>query len=735
MSRAADNGQGAGDPAAMPSITGEQCKSRGVLGWHRLLDWRPRSALSRVLIVFFLVAPIIVAGTMMWAMWDPSKYMRNIDLAVVNEDAGVDRQGKHTNYGDQVVEGLLDTDYLNFSEVNKDEGDEGLVKGKYLMVVTIPRNFSERAVTIISDKPEKPEINFATNDYYGTNGSVISSSLIPRVQTSVENAISKKYADQVIEGLTKLSDGLNKAADGAGRLDEGVGKLQEGGGRAIEGINKLDDGAGTLNNGTAELLNGTTRLNDGVGQLHEGAERLSDGAARLDDGASQLADGADRLLAGTGRLADGAGQIDAGVNQLTGMLIPVLRQAQAVVPSLTELVDILRGLGMTQQADQLHSLVSKLDPASSGNMVGQLEKLSAGTGQLHYNLSDPQSEYLGGLTRLNGGAHRLSDGIKELRGGVGKLNNGTAQLQDGASRLQDGSSRLHDGTGALKEGTGRLAEGGAELKGGMDRLKAGSGELSTKLAEGAAKAPTVSRPEDSAQNVAVPINFTASNVHPVQTVVNPADPTEKNITGGASMLFVLVFGFLVMLLLAMTLPYYMARRGARLNSPARSVFGAFFALTGLNFPVVAFLALMSSTLGWQPAGWAMIALVLAAISAVGAATYQFFLVTFGRRIGSIFAAGVFALGVMVFGGVWPVVAIPRALSLLHPFHPMSYAKDAFTRATDGIHDGTFWGAIIILFSITVVAVVGSYLVLRARHLGTAKMLDEHHALLRSPMPA
>ncbi len=30
---------------------------------------------------------------MMWAMWDPSKYMRQIDLAVVNEDAGVEKQG------------------------------------------------------------------------------------------------------------------------------------------------------------------------------------------------------------------------------------------------------------------------------------------------------------------------------------------------------------------------------------------------------------------------------------------------------------------------------------------------------------------------------------------------------------------------------------------------------------------------------------------------------------------
>ena len=210
--------------SAVP-VEANDASSPSAMGWHRVLDWRPRSTLSRVLIVFLLVAPIIVAGTMMWAMWDPSKYMRNIDLAVVNEDVGVDKQGTFTNYGDQVVEGLLETDYLNFAEVDQAQGEEGLLKGQYLMVVTIPKNFSEQAVTIISDNPVKPEIHFATNDYYGTNGSVISASLIPQVQTSVENAISKKYADQVIEGLGKLSEGLNTAAEGAGRLDEGAGAL------------------------------------------------------------------------------------------------------------------------------------------------------------------------------------------------------------------------------------------------------------------------------------------------------------------------------------------------------------------------------------------------------------------------------------------------------------------------------------------------------------------------------
>ncbi|WP_306496353.1 YhgE/Pip family protein [Corynebacterium striatum] len=623
-------------------------------GWHRILDWRPRSTLSRVLIVFLLVAPVILAATMMWAMWDPSKYMRQIDLAVVNEDAGVEKQGKYVNYGDQVVEGLLETDYLNFAEMNAQEANDGLLKGKYLMVVTIPKDFSEQAVTIISDKPVKPQIHFASNDYYGTNGSVISSSLVPQVQTSVENAISKKYADQVIEGMVKLSDGIGAAAAGASRLDEGAG--------------------------------------------------------RLDDGANKLATGSDKLLEGTGKLGEGASQIEGGVGQLTGMLIPLLQQAQSVVPSLIGLVDVLRGMGMTDQADQLFALLTKLDPANSSNMVSQLEKLRDGTKQLNYNLSDPNSEYLGGMLKLNQGTHQLAEGTGQLKSGVGKLSTGAVQLNEGAGHLAEGTTSLKDGTGQLKSG-------GAQLKDGIDRLKDGSGQLATKLGEGAEKAPRITQPDVTAQNMAVPINFTESNVHPVQTGVSAVDPTKKEITGGVSMLLVLVFGFLAMLLLAMTLPYYL-----------RGILPAFALVSGINFLLLLGMALMSTLMGWHPASWPMMLGVLAAIAMVGAATYQLLLVTFGRRIGAIFAVGVFAMGVMVFGGVWPTAAIPAPLRLLHPLHPMTYAKNAFTRATDGIHDGTFAGGIMVLFSVTVLAVAASYLIFRARHHGTARLLDEHKVM-------
>lgn len=678
--------------------------SRSSLGWHRMLAWRPSSVWARAGIVLLLVAPIAIAGTMMWALWDPSWYMRNIKLAVVNEDAGVESRGEYTNYGDQIVEGIKDTEYLNFTQVDASQAQEGLTRGTYMMVVTIPENFSEKAVTIISEKPERPEIDFATNDYYGTNSAIITASLVPQVQTKVENAITKKYADKVIAGLTKLSDGLGAAADGATRLDEGAAKLQDGGARAVAGIAKLDDGATQLDDGAGRLTAGTSQLVDGVGQLQ-------DGSGQLADGAGTLSAGLDTLVTGTGTLADGAGQIEGGVAQLTDMLIPLLTQAQQASPQLMQAEQALRAAGMTEQANKLGDLAAKLDPANSANMVTQLAKLRDGTALLHHNLSDPNSQYLGGVLQLQDGAHRLADGATKLDAGV-------ARLATGANDLNDGATQLAGGIGQLKDGTGQLRTGGGTLADGLNQLKNGTSELSTKLVDGAAAAPKVAQPDVSAQNMAVPIAFTETNAHPVQTIISHDDPTNKKIDGGVSLLLVLVFGFLIMLLLALVLPYYFGR-AEKTRTP---ILSAWLIKTAASFVALVALALVSQAFGWHPLSWGAVALALLVIAATGAAVYQLFQVVFGRAVGGGFGLAFYALGVMVFGGVWPVTAVPAFLRAFHFVHPMTYAKTAFTRATDGITDGSYWSPLGALACFTIIALAISIGVLHTRRSGNAQLL-------------
>ena len=678
-------------------------------GLHRILDWRPASVLARILVVLALVVPLLMSATFMWAMWDPSKTLPNVPLAIVNEDKGADNKGEFREVGDEVVKGLLDTDYLDFHEVSAEEAQEGLTKGDYLFVVTIPEDFSARTVSLISDQPRQSEIRVDYNDYTGTNGTVLTAALIPELQARISDTISETYATETLSGMNQLGDGIRRAADGSAKIDDGLGRLQD-------GTNRAQDGATQLDSGATQLDAGATRLGAGVSELTDGATQLNQGATRLDGGAHELNNGLFTLKDGTAQLGNGASQIDAGVQELTGMLIPLLEQVQGVVGQVRPVVDALNAVGMTAQAEQLNGTISKLDPANPTNMVAQLNRLRAGTQELSYNLNDPSSQYLSGVNRLVEGSTTLANGTTELKGGTDRLVEGTGRLSSGAVELKDGTTRL-------KDGTTQLVDGSVQLGDGVNQLKDGSTELNQKLTEGAENAPVVSRVPESAHQMAVPIVFEEANMHPAQGLVDESNPTEKKIESGFSLIVMLIFGYLVMAVLAALLPHVVGRRSES-RTGAGPVLRAFGLMFLINLGIMAVFTAISVLTGWRPHNWASMGLVIALIAANGAALFQFFRVLFGRLVGGLFSVGFFALGLFVFGGVWPLATIPGPLQFFHALHPMSYARNAFVRSTDGLYDHTYWIGLAVLAGTTIVAALASIIIYNARRKGGATQLQE-----------
>ncbi|MEX3504746.1 YhgE/Pip family protein [Corynebacterium sp. LK2510] len=662
----------------------------------RVLDWRPVSQTARILIVIALVVPLLMSATFMWAMWDPSKALPSVPLAIVNEDTGAESKGEFRVVGDEVVTGLLETDYLDFHEVDEADAQLGLTKGDYLFVVTIPEDFSADVVSLISEQPRQSEIRIDYNDYGGSNGKVLTAGLIPQLQAEISQTIAETYATETLTGMNQLGDGIKLAADGSAKIDDGLGRLGDGAGRAVDGINQLDNGA--------------TRLSTGAAELNSGAGELNAGAKRLESGAQQLSTGLGTLKNGTTQLGDGAAQIDGGVQQLTGTLIPLLEQVQGVVGQVRPVVDTLYAVGMTAQADQLNASISKLDPANSANMVSQLNRLRDGTQQLSYNLNDPSAPYLNGVNRLVDGSQQLASGSTELRAGTDRLVQGTGQLSEGATQLKDGTSQL--------------SAGGAQLADGVTQLKEGSSELNAKLQEGARNAPTVSKVPESARQMAVPILFEEANMHPTQGLIDESNPTEKRIESGFSMIVMLIFGYLVMAVLSALLPHVVGRRSES-RTAAGPVLRAFGLMTLANAAVLAMFTAISILTGWRPANWLAMGVVIALVAVNGAALFQFFRILFGRLVGALFSVGFFALGLFVFGGVWPLPTIPAPLQLFHALHPMSYARDAFMRATDGLFDSSYWIGLIVLAGSALLAVVASTLIYNARRSGQAKELEGH----------
>ncbi|QNQ90778.1 hypothetical protein GP475_09080 [Corynebacterium poyangense] len=370
----------------------------------------PRRIFFRVVLILVLVAPLLVAAAFMWSLWDPSHYLKDVKLAVVNEDTGADQDGKHVNFGDDVVNGLMNTDYLNFEQVSAEEADTGLRDEDYMVVLSIPRNFSQEVATVVDPQPHQAEVVISYNDHYGTNTPLLTSGLVPGIEQGVQKGISEGYAAKILGGINQLGAGLNKAAGGAKQLDDGMTQLKD----------------------------GTSKAVDGTAQLKDGTEQMRDGSARLDDGMSQL-------VSGTGQLGEGSAKIDDGVGQLTGKLIPLLQQAGGVAAQLRPVVDSLERAGLHEQAENIRQQISVLDSGNPEAMVNKLQQLKDGTALMRYNLNDPSAPYLSGVLQLKDGTAQLRDGAVRLDDGMGQMKDGAHQLDDGARRLKEGTSLLNSG--------------------------------------------------------------------------------------------------------------------------------------------------------------------------------------------------------------------------------------------------------------------------------------------------
>lgn len=608
---------------------------------------RKRRLAIRSAIVLVLVAPLLVAAAWMWSMWDPSHYLSDVKIAVVNEDQGTKQEGKEVNFGKDVVDGLLNTDYLNVESVSPEEADHGMKSGDYIVTLSIPKNFSADVATVIDPKPRQAQVIISYNDHYGTNTPLLTSGLVPGIQEGIQEGITTGYSSQILDGMNQLSKGLKEAADGSVQLD---------------------DGAKQLKDGTTQGIDGAKQLKDGTSQLRDGSSQLKDGTVQLDNGLTQLLDG-------TRQLGDGSAQIDDGVGQLTGSLIPLLRQVGTATEQLKPIIDTLERLGLHEQAQQIRKNIALLDNNNPQGMANQLQKLKDGTAEMRYNLNNPQAPYLSGVLQLK-------DGSTQLRDGATQLNDGAVQLDDGMGQMLDGTYQLDDGVRQLKDGTTQLREG---------------------LTEGAKQAPQITDITASSHQMAVPVAYSQDYRHPVQTLEDLKDPTSKQLSGGVTFILILVFGFLFMALVSMLAPHILGKR--RRTSVVAKVLGGFSIVAVVNLGILALLTWAGSSLGFDIQNPAAFFFVLVLLAAHGTAVFQLLRIAFGRLVGGTLALGYFAYGVFCFGGVWPIQLTPKPLRLLHDVHTMTYARDAFVGAVENNLDGSFSLAIVVLLVTTGLSLV------------------------------
>lgn len=349
------------------------------MGEHKLLI----ATICAIMIIPFLYSVFFLKS-----VWDPYGNSGSLPVAVVNEDQTVAYNGKKMKVGEDLVKKLKKNDDLDWHFVSAKQAKYGISHKKYYMVVTIPKNFSKNATTVLDKTPKKMQLKYKTNDSLNYIGKVISEEGVKQLNAEVRKSVSTAYAKTMFATIKKVGKGFSTAAKGADKLKTGSNTL-------TDGINTYTAGVKKVNDGVIELQTGVVPLSSGVLKLTTGATALSSGVQEYTAGVDKVNTGTQKLNSSTGTLATGVGKLASGSNSL---------------------------------ASGVYSYTSGVTKVNSGvqTLNGSTGTLATGVGKL-----------ASGSNSLSSGVNSYTSGVSELTKGLSKLDSNSATLNSSLSNMSE----------------------------------------------------------------------------------------------------------------------------------------------------------------------------------------------------------------------------------------------------------------------------------------------------------
>lgn len=160
-----------------------------------------KSYAAIIVLIALSILPSLYAWFNIEASWDPysEKATSGIKIGIINSDKGATFYEKEINIGDKVVEKLRDNKKMGWQFVSKEEAEKNLNFGKYYASITIPENFSNDIVSVMSKDVKTPEIIYTVNEKINAVAPKITDKGATGVQENVNKSIVQAISKVVLE--------------------------------------------------------------------------------------------------------------------------------------------------------------------------------------------------------------------------------------------------------------------------------------------------------------------------------------------------------------------------------------------------------------------------------------------------------------------------------------------------------------------------------------------------------
>lgn len=243
---------------------------------------------ATAVIVFGLIfLPSLYAWFNIKASWDPYGNTNQLKIAVTNNDVGANVFGEQIHIGNEVVNALKTNKKLGWTFVDSEkEGHDGVMHGNYYASLVIPKDFSEKIASVVTDNPTKPEIIYTVNEKINAIAPKITSTGASNVVDEISSNFVQVASETIFKVMNELGLELKKELPSIKRVRDFIFKLEKrfpeleqvinsGLNDAIKAEKIVSDAQNYLPIVTEMAQNGT-ELTDNITEFLERGQQLSE---------------------------------------------------------------------------------------------------------------------------------------------------------------------------------------------------------------------------------------------------------------------------------------------------------------------------------------------------------------------------------------------------------------------------------------------------------------------------
>lgn len=470
------------------------------------------NVIALVVIIGISVVPCLYAWFNIAASWDPYSNTGNLKVAVASADEGYEGSliPIEINIGDKVLSALRENTQMEWVFTTEEKATSGVKSGKYYAAIVIPKDFSNKMMSVFSEKVEKPEITYYSNAKENAIAPKVTDKGAGAVQRQVNEVFIETVSDttltvlQAVSNVTQAS-GAETIVDNLNtNLNQIAGDLTASAG-LLESFSDMTGSAQKLLNSTTEFLQTVQQQTKESRQTFQETSKTFSG---LDDSMDAAADSVGTALKSAENVYDQMDQVISGAfsdesadaQQIASTLDTLAGQVGNVVTAYTSVRDSIAAVAdkypetsplvdaivvrMDTSIQQQKNLQSKLQDSAKGlrdattdlgTARSELKDLAAKNRE---NMSGMSASYKSSVQKsLNQLSASLTSSKQEISSLLSQLDqsaNGIYKLTDTAdSDLSEIQKVLGDSGELLTEASDRIADTTARL----DEMEA-SGDFS-----------------------------------------------------------------------------------------------------------------------------------------------------------------------------------------------------------------------------------------------------------------